>query len=394
MKLCSLAAATVVVLAASGAQAARTLAPEPAYSDLAPQVSPDGTQIVFLREGVTSAHRRRAASVYTVGIDGRDARALTRGSVVSGANSEVGNYDAVTGVTWSADGRRVAYARDYVQNRYVGVRSEIVVADADGANARTIVPTAPPSYFMADSPSWSSRDEILFANFSSFWSVRPDGSGLVQIGDPYESKFQPAWSPDATKIAYVGARGIELMNADGSGSPGSVVFGGKLNESSPAWSPDGKTIAFSAESPGPAADIYTAELDGSHLRRLTTNPAPDITPAWTPDGKSIVFASARGRGYLEYDLWVMDADGSHQRRLISRAPWRDWNGRRCTIAGTAAADRLDATATPDVLCGGAGNDVVYARNRHRDFVDGGPGQDRAQVDPGLDVVKGVEKLVR
>ena len=394
MKLCSLAAATVVVFAVSGAQAARALAPEPPYSDFAPQVSPDGKRIAFLREGVTSAHRRRASSVYTVGIDGRDVRALTRGSVVSGANAEVGHYDAVTGVSWSPDGRRVAYAHEYVESRYVGLRSEIVVADADGTNARTIVPTAPPSYFMADSPSWSLRDEILFANFSSFWTVRPDGTGLAQIGDPYESKFQPAWSPDGSKIAYVGARGSEIMNADGSGSPGNVVFGGKLNESSPAWSPDGKTIAFSAESPGPAADIYTAQLDGSHLHRLTKSPAPDVTPAWTPDGRSVVFASARGRGYLEYDLWVMNADGSHPRRLIPRSPWHAWNGRRCTIAGTPAADRLDGTSKSDVLCGGAGNDVIYARNGHRDIVDGGPGRDRARVDRGLDVLRGVEKLAR
>jgi Ca2+-binding RTX toxin-like protein len=71
-----------------------------------------------------------------------------------------------------------------------------------------------------------------------------------------------------------------------------------------------------------------------------------------------------------------------------------WNGRLCTIAGTTAADRLDGTPTRDVLCGGPGNDVAYARDGRRDVVDGGPGRDAAQIDRGVDVVRGVEKLRR
>ena len=392
MRLALLAAAAAVVAAGSGAEARSALAPEASYSDFAPQVSPDGKRIGFLREGVTPSHLRRAMSLYTVGADGRHVRALTRGSAVSSSNEQLGRYDAVTGLSWSPDGRRIVYAHEYVRTRYEGLRSEIVVAESDGTQPQTIVETGPPSFLLADSPSWSSRDEIVFASFSTFWTVRPDGSGLTQVGDPYESKYQPVWSPDGSKIAYVGGLGVAVMNADG--SLARVVFGGKLNESSPAWSPDGTTIAFSADFPGPSSDIYTTDVDGSHLRRLTSNPAADVTPAFTPDGRSVVFASDRGRGHLQQDLWIMNADGSNERRLMPRKASHAWNGRLCTITGTAAADELEGTPKADVLCAGAGNDVIRARDHHRDVVDGGPGRDRAQIDAGLDQVSGVERLIR
>src|SRR4029453_11537373 len=101
----------------------------------------------------------------------------------------------------------------------------------------------------AGSPLWCARNEIAFASFSRFWTIRPDGSGLKQIGDQYEDKWTPVWSPDGTEIAYLGGRGISVMKPDG--SLVSVVFGGKLNEGSPAWSPDGRRLAFSAEARGP-----------------------------------------------------------------------------------------------------------------------------------------------
>ena len=392
MKLCSLAAAAFVVFAASGAEAAPALAPEPGASDFAPQVSPDGTRVAFLRIGITRSHQTRAASLYTVRIDGRHVRPLTRGSVVSRSNENLGHYDAVTGASWSPDGTQVVYAHEHVRDRADDLKSELVVASADGTNARTIVPTAPPFLILADSPSWSSRDEIVFANFSRFWTVKPDGSGLTQIGDQYEDKWTPVWSPDGTEIAYLGGHGITVMKPDG--SLVSVVFGGKLNEESPAWSPDGRRIAFSAEAHGPRADVYTANVDGSDVHRLTSSPAADVTPTWTPDGRSIVFASDRGRGHLQFDLWIMDATGGHERRLILRAAQHAWNGRRCTITGSAGADELDGTPNQDVLCGLPGNDVIDARDHRRDFVDGGAGRDCARIDGGLDVVRGVEKLLR
>lgn len=64
------------------------------------------------------------------------------------------------------------------------------------------------------------------------------------------------------------------------------------NESNPYFSPDGKLIAFSAEYDG-NTDVYVISSEGGIPKRLTWHPGADIVRGFTPDGKSILFASAR-----------------------------------------------------------------------------------------------------
>lgn len=84
----------------------------------------------------------------------------------------------------------------------------------------------------------------------------------------------------------------------------------------------------------PEMDIFTANQDGSDLRRLTDAPGYDAEGAFSPDGRKIVFSSLRnayplselpGEEQKRYELdpayfaeiYIMDADGSNQRRLTS-----------------------------------------------------------------------------
>jgi len=57
--------------------------------------------------------------------------------------------------------------------------------------------------------------------------------------------------------------------------------------------------------------------DGSDQRRLTNEPAMDITPSWSPDGRKIVFLSERD---FDEEVYVMDADGSNPVNLTNNAP--------------------------------------------------------------------------
>jgi TolB protein len=63
-------------------------------------------------------------------------------------------------------------------------------------------------------------------------------------------------------------------------------------------------------------DIYSANADGSDVQRLTDAPGRDFEPAWSPDGATIVFSSDRDDPD-NAQLYLMDADGSNQRRLPS-----------------------------------------------------------------------------
>ena len=124
---------------------------------------------------------------------------------------------------------------------------------------------------------------------------------------------------------------IYTANADGSGvrrltqNPGYDAEG--------TLSPDGTTIVFTSLRDGDL-DIYTMKVDGSGLKRLTTTLGYDGGPFFSPDGKRIVYRafhphtasdSAQYRSLLadhvvrptQMDIWVMNADGSDQRQVTT-----------------------------------------------------------------------------
>src|SRR5437763_2960184 len=62
-------------------------------------------------------------------------------------------------------------------------------------------------------------------------------------------------------------------------------------------------------------DIWSANADGSGLRRLTSARGAEFDPSWSPDGTRIVYRDSRRGINVNDELYVMDADGSHRRNL-------------------------------------------------------------------------------
>lgn len=61
-------------------------------------------------------------------------------------------------------------------------------------------------------------------------------------------------------------------------------------------------------------DIYSENLDGSDVRRLTNSPGYDAEGTLSPDGRTIVFTSLRDG---DLDIYTMNTDGSNVRRLTN-----------------------------------------------------------------------------
>ncbi len=131
-----------------------------------------------------------------------------------------------------------------------------------------------------------------------------------------------AWTPDGKSLAVVVAAedqlaAIALVPAEG-GAPKRLTNPpqGSQGDSTPAVSPDGKTVAFvrSAIIANDAADadIFTCDLQGGNLQRLTFDGRGIRGIAWTPDGSHLVYAGYRMGSWR---LWRLPAAGGSPRDL-------------------------------------------------------------------------------
>lgn len=155
------------------------------------------------------------------------------------------------------------------------------------------------------------------------YSVDPDGSNQIRLGECGLSVLE--WSLDGTRIAFFGPDG-ELWTADADGTNVSRVKLSTMERLNPwmgagiSWSPDGTEIAvvggFPQSPNNYIAEVYTIDVETGEIERLTDSPdIYKVGPLWSPDGKQIAFTAFGADP--SYCIYVMDADGSKQRLLVS-----------------------------------------------------------------------------
>ena len=168
--------------------------------------------------------------------------------------------------------------------------------------------------------------QVYVGKHAQLFTVKPDGSAVTQVTHLTDSDAVfPTWSPDGTKIAFERDfdthAAIYTMNADGSGLRSLTPHG---FNGQPGWSPDGKRIAFGRYIVGIDAGIWTMDINGKHLRRVTNNPIPKKDPCnclgqgstqFSPDGKRIAFVW--GKGARRAAIFTITPNGSGLRRLTA-----------------------------------------------------------------------------
>ena len=129
----------------------------------------------------------------------------------------------------------------------------------------------------------------------------------------------------------------------------------------PAVSPDGKWVAFSVRDTDLAAnkgrtDVWMAAVDGSTVRRLTTDPSGDTSPAWSPDGAYVYFASSRGGSS---QVWRIAIAGGEAEQ-VTKLPI-DVNGFRLFPDGKRLLVAMDVDPAARTLQGTLDVDAAKAK---------------------------------
>lgn len=204
---------------------------------------------------------------------------------------------------------------------------DLWVMDADGSNRRQVTHAGGNDFDPSFSPDGK---RIVFRTSRGHYATDPNGTGVegifvIDVDGTNEHEIQPPhvglfpdWSPVGGRIALSTLRdsdrteAIVTMDPDGSHVHDTGVVGGECSE----WSPGGSKIMY-CHRPGVGQfDVWVMDADGSHRRQLTHAIGNDYPGAWSRDGTRIVFSSQRDGSF---DVFVMNADGTGQRRL-TRGP--------------------------------------------------------------------------
>jgi hypothetical protein len=234
------------------------------------------------------AYLRDYRSIKTMAPDGTDHR-----TVVSEADFPVQVY--LSGPSWSPDGRRLAFSAMKVFVGPSGAPSPLrmYTVRADGTRRRTLGEGWNPAF----SPNGS---RIAFVRDGSVWAMARDGSDAEPLTSPHFATARPQWSPDGSRIAYY--RGapdqIWVVNADGTDDHLLVDESDAF-----AWSPDGTQMAYQRIESFFGGDecgyisrprIVVANVDGSNEQPVTTiggwpGGIGGGGLTWSPDGGSLAY---------------------------------------------------------------------------------------------------------
>ena len=169
--------------------------------------------------------------------------------------------------------------------------------------------------------------KIVFCVDGDIFVMNDDGSRRRRLTQNTTAlDTNPRWSPSGEKIAFTRdmdktqqqtTAEVFIMNADGT-DPQRLTHNNVLDAYS-SWSPDGTQIAF-ASTRSQDWEVFIIDVATRATRQLTD--VPSASPDFSPDGRQIAFSRfiTIPNGINPKTIYVMDADGQHQRRVIPDPP--------------------------------------------------------------------------
>jgi len=268
-----------------------------------PQISPDGSQIIFTRGWVDKQNDRRSSSIYVMDANGSRPRVL----VEDGSSPK-----------WSPSGDRILYtAEGDPEGSQIFVRW---MDDEGNATQISRLENAPGS--VEWSPDGTQIAFTMSVDSDHPWPIslpgRPEGAEWTE-GPKVVDRL--VYRRDRRGYIDEGYTHLFVVPADG--GTARQLTDGDWNHNGVAWTPDGAEILFTslrvedAEHEWRQSDIYSVEVAGGTITRLTDRSGPDGSPVPSPDGQLIAFTGndLTTDTYITRKLYVMNRDGSNVRMI-------------------------------------------------------------------------------
>ncbi len=301
-----------------------------------PQVSPDGSKVLFGISYESVEQNKSNNELYVIDIKGGEPQRLTR------------TADSENSAVWIDNGNKIAYLASDGESTQLYVMSadgkgKTKVSNVEGgiegflfsADEKKVVMIGrvkydrTPADVYPDLPKANARiiDDLMYKHWDQWVTEIPhpfvgdfDGNKVTNVTDimqdePFEAPMRPfggvesfAWSPDSKQLIYVSRKktGMDYAvstNSDlyrydlESGKTENLTEGMMGYDTAPAYSPDGRYVAWlSMEHDG-----YESDKNRIFILDTTTGEKTDLTTewdytadliAWAKDGKSIYFTAA------------------------------------------------------------------------------------------------------
>lgn len=273
-----------------------------------PQISPDGSQIVYRRRGMDKMTDRRTSRLWIINADGSGHMKLTDDDKNESSPA------------WSPDGSRIAFS-----SSAEGHGSELFVYWVDSGKMARITQ-------LGRSPgdiSWSpDGNHIAF-------SMHVPESNPVLVKPPKKPKGAE-WAEhprvttrlkhEADGVGYLepGFSHLFVVPAEG-GTARQITSGDFHHDSRPVWTSDGGHLIFSANRHEDWAynrrnsEVYSVSVEDGTVKALTNRNGPDYGPVLSPDGQTLAYLGYddKVQTYQVNKIYTMNTDGSGKKEIAT-----------------------------------------------------------------------------